>query len=49
MVKTYEPRISPSSNLDKVTVSFDKLNNTNLFLQKQELYIVHTFIKDIQD
>ena len=30
MVKTYESIIPPSFNLDKVTVSFDKLNNTDL-------------------
>ena len=28
MVKAYESRFPPSFNLDKVTVSFDKLNNT---------------------
>ena len=27
MVKTYESRIPPSPNFDKVTVGFDKLNN----------------------
>ena len=32
MVKTFESRIPPSPNLDKATVSFDKLNNTDLFL-----------------
>ena len=31
MVKTYESRFPPSPNLDKVTVSFDKLINTDLF------------------
>ena len=33
MVKTYESRIPPSPNLDKVTVCFDKLNNTPLIIQ----------------
>ena len=32
MVKTFESCIPPSPNLDKVTVSFDKWNNTDLFL-----------------
>ena len=45
MVKTYESRFPPSPNLDKVTLTFDKLNNTDLFLQIQEVYIVQTFIK----
>ena len=31
MVKTYESRFPPSPDLDKVTVSFEKLNNTDLF------------------
>ena len=39
MVKTYESRFPPSPNLDKVTVSFDKLNNTDLFLQIHGVYI----------
>ena len=39
MVKTYEFWIPPSLNLDKVTVSFDKLNNTDLFHQMQEAFI----------
>ena len=30
MVKTNESRFPPSPNLKKVTVSFDKLNNTDL-------------------
>ena len=33
MVKTCESRIPSSPNLDKVKVSFDKLNNTDLFHQ----------------
>ena len=49
MVKTYESRFPPSPNLDKVTVSFDKLNNSDLFLQIHGLYIAHTFIKGTQD
>ena len=28
MVKTYESRFPPSPNLDKVTVGFEKLRNT---------------------
>ena len=42
MVKACESRFPPSPNLEKVTVSFDKLNNTDLFLQ------IHTFIKVTQ-
>ena len=34
-------RFPPSPNLDKVTVSLDKLNNTDLFLQTLEDYKVH--------
>ena len=45
MVKTYESRIPPSPNLEKVTVRFDKLNHTHLFLQIHGVYIVHTFTK----
>ena len=45
MVKIYESRFPPSPYLDKVTVSFAYLNNTDLFLQIHELSIVHTFIK----
>ena len=30
MVQTYEFRFPPSPNLEKVTVTFDKLNNTDL-------------------
>ena len=33
MVKTYESSFPPSPNLDKISVSFDTLNNTYLFLQ----------------
>ena len=47
MVKTYESRIPPSPNLDKVTVSFDKLNNTDSFLHIHRVDIVHTFIKGL--
>ena len=39
MVKTYESRFPPSSNLGKVTVSFDKLINTDLF--PWALYTTH--------
>ena len=42
MVKTYESRFTPSHNLDKVTISFDKYKNSDLFLQ---IYEVHTLIK----
>ena len=38
MVKTYESWIPPSPTLDKVTVSFDKLNNTDLFISMQAAY-----------
>ena len=31
--KIYESGFPPSPNFDKVTVCFDKLNNTDLFLQ----------------
>ena len=44
MVKTNESRLPPSPNLDKVTVSYDKLNNTDLFLQMHGVYIVHKLI-----
>ena len=33
MVKTYESSFPPSPNSDKISVSFDTLNNTDLFLQ----------------
>ena len=46
MVKTYESKFPPSPNLDKVTVSFDKLNNTDLFLQIHGDYIVHMLCKN---
>ena len=36
MVKTWESWISPSPNLDKVTVSFDKLNNAGLFPSRHQ-------------
>ena len=49
MVKTYEPRIPTSPNLDKVAVSFDKMNDTDLFLQMHKVYIVHILIKSTQD
>ena len=35
--------------LDKVTVSFDKLNNTDLFSQLHEVSIVQGMIKSTQD
>ena len=31
-LKTYESRFPSSSNFDKVPVSFDKLNNNDLFI-----------------
>ena len=37
MVKTCDSRIPPSSNISKVTISFDRLINTDLFLQLQAL------------
>ena len=45
MLKTYDSRFTPSPNLDKVTVSFDELNNTDLFLQIHRVYVVHTLFK----
>ena len=33
MVKTHGSSFPPSPNLDIITVSFDKLNNTDVFLQ----------------
>ena len=33
MVKTIQSSFPPSPNFERVTVSFDKLNNTDLFLQ----------------
>ena len=39
MVKTNDSRFLSSPNLDIVTVSFDKLNKTDLFLQIQEVYM----------
>ena len=42
MVKTCESWIPPSPNLDKVTVSFDKLNNTDLFPSRHGVYMVNT-------
>ena len=47
MVKTYESRFPPSPNFDKITVCFDKLNNTDLFLQIHG--VSYTFIKGTQD
>ena len=41
MVKTFESTFPPSPDADKVTVSFDKSNNTDLFLQINGVYIVH--------
>ena len=49
MVKTNESKFQPSPNLDKVTISFDKLNITDLFLQIQELYVDSKFIKVTRD
>ena len=40
MVKTYEFRFPPSPKLEKVTVSFDKLINTDLLYSITGLYIV---------
>ena len=48
MVKTCESWIPPSPNLDKVKVSFDELNNTDLFSQLHAVYIVHRMIKGTQ-
>ena len=43
MVKTYESRFPPSPNLDKVTVSFDMLINTDLYLRyKYFISVSHT-------
>ena len=32
MVMTFDNSFPPSPNLDKVTLSFDKLNNTDMFV-----------------
>ena len=40
MVKTYESRFPSSSDFDKVTISFGKLNYTDLFLQIHGIYIL---------
>ena len=42
MVRTKESRFPPSPNVDKATVSFNKLNNTDLFLPIHGVYIVNT-------
>ena len=42
MVKIYESRFPPSPNIGKVTVSFDKLNNTDLFLQIHRVCLIYT-------
>ena len=49
MEKTYESRFPPSPNIDKVPVSFYKLNNTALFIQTHGLYIVHKWYKGTKD
>ena len=49
MVKTYKTRCPPSPNLDRVTVSFNKLNNIDLFLQIHGVYLFHIFIKGAQN
>ena len=49
MVKTYESWIPPSPNLDKVTVTFDELNNTDLFHQMQAAYSVHFWLSKNKD
>ena len=43
MVETNESLFPPSLNLDKVTISFDKLINTDLFLQTWGLYVTEGF------
>ena len=35
--------------LDKITVSFDKLNNTDLFVQLHPVFIVQGMLKGTQD
>ena len=49
MVKTYESWIPRSPNLDKVTVTFDKLNITDLFHQMQGAYSVHFWLSKNKD
>ena len=49
MVNTCESWIPPSPNLDKVTVSFDKLNNTNLFPTIQDLHKIYKLNKSQLD
>ena len=39
MVKTCESWIPSSPNLDKVTVTFDKLNNTDIFSSIHGVYL----------
>ena len=48
MVTTYEPRIPPSPNLGKVTLSFDKLIKTDLLLQTYGVYIIQLCIEGTQ-
>ena len=40
MVKTIQSSFTPSPIFDRVTESFDKLNNTDLFLQIQPLWLI---------
>ena len=42
MVKTYESWFSPSPNLYKVIRSFEKFDQTDLFLQMHVVYTPHT-------
>ena len=44
VVKTCESWIPPSPNLDKVTESFDKYNNTDLFLPIHGVYVAMIYI-----
>ena len=46
---TYYSRFLTSPNIKKLNESFDKLINTDLFLQIHEVSKVHTFIKGMQD
>ena len=49
MVKTYESRIPPSPNLDKVTVCFDKLNNTPLIIQSYGFTLSRSSSMEVQN
>ena len=45
MVKTIQSSFPSYPNFDRITVSFDKLNNTDLFHHIHWVYIVHELLK----